>query len=636
MKNILLTISLVTALCSSAQNKYAVAAIPATLLKNAHVVKRMEDVRFEIVSLHETVYRRKFALTILDENGQDYADLVVNYDKLKKIESIEGALYDAAGNQLKKVKGKDIRDISAVQDISLFDDNRLKIHDFEYRSYPYTVEYDVEVSFNHSYIFPSWMPQNFENLAVEKSSYTMVCLENYNVRYKAFKYKGEPSATAEKGKKMLTWQVSNMPAFEKPYASPEWNELTTMVYFAPSDFEMQGYKANASSWQELGKFQILLSENRDKLPPAIVEKIVSLTEGISDPIEKVKKLYEYLQQNTRYISIQLGIGGLQPFEASYVAQKGYGDCKALSNYMYSMLKTIGVKSYYSWIQGGRDLDDRHMIEDFPSDQFNHIVLCVPFAKDTVWLECTSQTDPAGYMGGFTGNRKALAITEEGGKLIPTPRYGLEENLQSRTIKATLDDEGNLIADVKTKYKAQQQDYLYSAMNMLSKDKVKKMLNEELDFSTYEINDFSYSAKKDVLPEVDERLQLAVSGYATVSGKRLFILPNLMTRSSKKPINPEERNCDYVFDYAYRDIDSVEITIPSGYQLEALPQEMTLKTAYGNYSSKVRVEGTKIVYHRKIEHFAGRYAAKEGKALEQFFNDIYKADRSRVVLVKKEG
>ena len=249
MKNISLIVSLAITLCSSAQNKYPVAAIPASLLKNAHVVKRMENARFEIINLHETVYTRKYALTILDENGQDYADLVVGYDKLKKINNIEGALFDAAGNQLKKAKGKDIRDISAVQDISLFDDNRLKVHDFEYHSYPYTVEYEVEVSFNHSYIFPSWMPQNFQNLAVEKSSYTLVCPDNYNVRYKAFKYQGEPSITTEKGKKAMIWQISNLQAFEKPYASPMWNELTTMVYFAPSDFEMQGYKASASSWQ---------------------------------------------------------------------------------------------------------------------------------------------------------------------------------------------------------------------------------------------------------------------------------------------------------------------------------------------------------------------------------------------------
>jgi transglutaminase-like putative cysteine protease len=620
---------------SSYAGKYPSTEIPAALLKNAHAVKRMEEIRFEIKSLNETIHTRRFALTILDEQGQDYADLVVGYDKLRKVSSIEGTLYDAAGNQLKKVKGKEIKDVSAVQD-NLFDDSRLKVHAFDYHTYPYTVEYEVEIIYNQTYLFPSWMPQNAQYLAVEKSSYTLVSPENYAVRYKAFNYKPEPVTTSEKGKKTMTWSAANMPAFTKPYASPRWNELTTTVYFSPSEFQMENYKASAASWQELGKFGSQLTKDRDQLPPALLAKVQQLTTGITDPMEKVKKLYEFMQQNTRYISIQLGIGGLQPFEASYVAQKGYGDCKALSNYLYSMLKAIGIKSYQSWIQGGREIDDQYIMEDFPSDQFNHQVLFVPLAKDTMWLECTSQTNPAGYMGSFTGNRKALAITEDGGKLVSTPRYGLEENLQIRNIKAVLDEEGNLTANIRTSYKAQQQDYIFSMLNVLSKNKVKEYLNGDLDFSTYDIINFAYTPRKEVLPEVEEQLQLTVANYATVSGKRLFILPNMMTRSGKKPISPEDRKFDYVFEYAYRDIDSVEIAVPAGYQLEALPQSMNVKTPYGNYFSEVKVEGAKITYYRRMEHFAGRYPVNEGVAIEKFFTDIYKADRSRVVLVKKEA
>ena len=636
MRTLLLSGLLLTAIFSFAQNKYPVAAIPESLRKNAHVVKRMEELRFEVVRLNETIYTRKFALTILDEQGQEFAELVVGYDKLKKINHIEGALYDASGNQIKKIKGKDIRDLSAVQEISLFDDNRLKVHDFEYHSYPYTVEYEVEAEFNHTFYFPSWKPQSSDHLAVEQSSYTFVAPADYQLRYKAYNYKGEPLASTNNGKKQVRWEVKNQASIQKPYASPSWNELTTYVFLSSSDFEIEGYKGNSSSWAEFGKFFLALNQGRDKLPDPVIQKVASLTSGVADPKEKVYRLYHYLQQNTRYISIQLGLGGFQPFEASYVSQKGYGDCKALSNFMYSLLKVAGIKSHPVLINAGREPDAKSLVEELPSTQFNHMVLCVPFVKDTLWLECTSQSDPAGYMGGFTGNRKALAITEEGGKLVGTPRYGLDENLQLRKIKAVLDGEGNLQAVIHTIYKAQQQDYVFSMLNMLSKDRVKKMLNEELDFSTYDINDFSYKAKKETLPEVEEELKLSVSGYATVSGKRLFILPNLMTRSSHHPIDAAERTVDYVFDYAYRDIDSVEITIPAGYSLESLPEEKKIETAYGNYHSIVKVEGSKIIYYRKLDHFAGRYAAKEGEALEKFFTDIYKADRSRVVLVKKES
>lgn len=619
-----------------AQNKYPVSAIAPALLKDAHVVKRAEEVVFEIENIGEAVERRKVVLTILDDEGQRHAGMVVSYDRNHKAPDIEGVLYDAAGKELKKVKGKDIADYSAVSDISLYDDARMKVHDFKYAAYPYTVEYTVEQKYNTTYAFPDFEPQPYEHLAVEKSSYTLLAPASYKLRYKPFNYKTPPVETTVKDKKSMRWEVSNLAATTRPIASPPWHELTPTVFFAPSEFQMEGYKGNASSWEEYGRFNLMLNTDRDKLPADVLQKAKAIAEATSDPKEKVRKLYEFMQQHTRYISIQLGIGGLQPFDASYVAQKGYGDCKALSNYMYSLLKAVGIKSYYTTVKAGESTDDLSIIEDFPSHQSNHVVLFVPLAKDTVWLECTNQLVPAGYMGGFAGNRKALAITEDGGKMVSTPHYGVDENVQVRKITGTIDAEGNLVATVNTRYRAMQQDEKYGLVNEQSKEKIKEYLNGELSFASYEVADFSYQAKKDVLPEVDEQLKLTVGNYATVSGRRFFLTPNLMSRGGSKSLSSEDRNCDFVFGYSYRNIDSVEINIPSGYQLEAMPSETALKTPYGNYRSFVKLEGSKVFYYRMVERFSGRFPAKEGVQLAKFYEDIYKADRSRVVLVKKEG
>src|SRR5690349_18413596 len=83
---------------------YPVSTIPASLLKDADIVKRKEEVQFEIVNTHETITRRLYALTILNESGLDAAQFVAGYDKLRKIQSIEGSLYDAKGQLLKKLK----------------------------------------------------------------------------------------------------------------------------------------------------------------------------------------------------------------------------------------------------------------------------------------------------------------------------------------------------------------------------------------------------------------------------------------------------------------------------------------------------------------------------------------------------
>ena len=53
------------------EGEYAVSRIPAALLKNAHVVKRMEKISFEIVNTGEAIFKKIYAITILDENGDD-------------------------------------------------------------------------------------------------------------------------------------------------------------------------------------------------------------------------------------------------------------------------------------------------------------------------------------------------------------------------------------------------------------------------------------------------------------------------------------------------------------------------------------------------------------------------------------
>jgi hypothetical protein len=616
----------------AADPKYPVSAIPESLKKDADVVKRMEEISFQIINSGETILHKKYALTILNENGDEYAGISEYYDKLITITSIEGTLYDASGKVLKRTKNKDISDLSAVSGNNLMDDSRMKSHHFYFREYPYTVEYEVEQRFSNTLFFPNWYPQEDEKYAVEQSSYTVICPAEYVIRYRAFNYKGEPEVTMEKGKKKMHWNITAVPAIKLPFAAPSWKEMTTVIYFAPSDFEIQGYKGNMTSWKDFGKFQASLNEGRDVLPANIEETVNRLTAGISDTREKIRILYNFLQKNTRYISIQLGLGGWQPLPAKDVATKGYGDCKGLTNYMYSLLKAAGIKSNYTLVYAGGNKDV--LIDDFPSNRFNHVILCVPLAKDSVWLECTSQTLPAGYMSDFTGNRKALMITEEGGVVVRTPQYGIKENTQQRVIKAKLDEDGNLGMSVTASYGGTEQDDVSSLINGLSKEKVQKVLQKELELSTYDINSFKYEETKDVLPKVDEQLEISVSKYATISGKRLFIMPNILNRGGYVLNDQKDRAFDYVYDNAFRHDDTYEIEIPEGYELEAAPSDASFKSKFGTYTCSTKLVGHKIVYHRVREHFSGRYPAKEGIDLAKFFESVYRSDRSKMVLVKK--
>jgi len=616
-----------------ANGDYAVSKISPALLKNANAVLRFEEIKFEIVNTKEAIETNHYVITILNENGDKWAEFSEYYDKLREINFVEGFLYDANGKQLKKIKTKDLQDLSATGEESLVDDSRIKTHNFYYRAYPYTIEYSVEIRYNHTMFFPGWIPQGDEKLSVEQSSFTIICPSDYQFRFKAFNYNGEPQITTEKNKKITTWMAKDMSAIIKEINCPNWHELTTTVIAGPTDFQLGDYKGNMNSWNEYGKFLYQLKTGRDKLPDNVKQEVHKLADGIKDVRKKIEVLYEYLQKNTRYISIQLGIGGWQPFDADYVGKKGYGDCKALSNYMFSILKEAGIRSEYTEIVAGENAN--YMTDDFPSNQFNHVILFVPLAKDTVWLECTSQTLPAGYLSGFTADRFAFAIDENGSSLVRTPKYGLKDNIEIRKLNATLSDDASLKIETNTTYKGLEQDNVHNMINYLSKDKVKEYLQKRLNLATYDVDKFEYNEIKSTIPVVQEKLDLNVSNYATITGKRLFIIPNIMSRSDLKLNADDERKYDIVLHDEYKHIDTVEIDIPKGYEPESIPQPVTIETKFGKYLNSVKLSDNKILYYRTREQYSGTFPAKDYPDLVNYYDAIYKADRNKIVLIKKE-
>jgi len=188
------------------------------------------------------------------------------------------------------------------------------------------------------------------------------------------------------------------------------------------------------TWKNFGLWYYKLRKGRDKLPDEAIKEIKNIVSPSDNSEQKVVKLYKYLQSHTRYISVELGIGDWQPFDARYVYNHGYGDCKALSNYMISLLKEEGIKAYPVLIYSGSSVHP--LVKDFPSIQFNHVIVYVPLKNDSLWLECASQTDLPGEVDWDIENREALMVTPRGGVLIKLPKSTPTQNTQVRDIKLT--------------------------------------------------------------------------------------------------------------------------------------------------------------------------------------------------------
>ena len=614
-----------------AQN-YAVGFIPDSLFKNANVVQRVKETKIIIHSINSATVKTKYAYTVLNEKGNDVAEYVSLYDNFEKLSEASGKLFDASGKQIKSVKKKDMEDIAYDDNFSLIGDARIKRHNFYCKQYPYTIEYEQEEEYKGIYEFPSWSPISGTNYSVEKSIFFIEMPVDYNLRYKLINGAKEPTINKTEKIKTLKWEAGNIAALDYEPFQPSVKQFTSSVLIGPDDFEYGGYRGNLSTWDNYGKYYAALYKGRDVLPGNIKSQVHELTDGLTNREQKIKVLYNYLQKNTHYISIQLGIGGLQPFEASFVAEKKYGDCKALSNYMVSLLKEAGLKANLAIIYGGKGF--RELYEDFPKHYFNHVVVCVPNEKDTTWLECTSQTESAGYSGSFTGNRKALLITDDGGKLVNTPSYSSADNLQIRKVNATIDENGNLTADVYTHFTGMQQELQHSLLNDATAEQRQKYLNTKINLPTYNVNKIEYKETKGKVPVIDEYLKITAENYAAVTGKRLFIQPNLFNKESKLQGN-DNRKFAIELRETYRDADSIYIKIPAGYNVESMPKDIGIVNKFGNYTISYKMKNDLIELVRNMEQNQATFPPADYAGIVSFFDIMYKADRAKIVLVKNQ-
>lgn len=613
--------------------KFPVSAIPEELKANADIVQRESIVKFRINSKSKATYHVYYAVTILNDKGKRFATEVVGYDKLSKVTLFKGSVYDAAGNLIKKLKNNEITDQSSYDGFSLYSDNRLKAADLTQGVYPYTVEYEYEIEYKYLFFIPGYFG-GYERASNEHSSYELIYPPELKPRFKEINITNPPAVTKTKdGMESTLWKFGSEKSFKLETMGPPVQELAASILVAPSQFEYEGYFGTMNSWDEFGAWVGTLNKGRNNLPEETKQKIVQLTANKKTTEEKVKAVYEFMQARTRYVSIQLGIGGFQPFEASVVDQTGYGDCKALSNYMVSMLEVAGVKAHYVLIRAGRSA--AKIRQEFPSSQFNHAVAAVPNGKDTLWLECTSQTNPFGYIGTFTGDREALIITENGAKIVKTTSYPEALNVQYREADVFVSKAGDATAKVKTVYSGLQyeNDNLDALLNN-QYDLQKRWVMNTTDIPSFDVTSFKFENKKDKIPSATVSLDLSLRKFASVSGKRVMLTPNLMNRSKFIPEKLENRKTDIVEDFGYIDFDTIRYHIPEEIYPEVLPQPAKISSRFGEYESSYTLDQGLVVYTRKIKINKGRFPAASYPEFIDFYKSVNRADNAKLVFLNK--
>ncbi|MCK5171307.1 MAG: DUF3857 domain-containing protein [Bacteroidales bacterium] len=610
--------------------KYPVSEIDQALINNAKAIVRNHSTKFIVQSAGDGKMEITYAITIMNKSGIRYSFFAELYNKFFKIRNVKGTFYDEFGEQIKKLKKEDLIDVPAIAGYSLYEDNRAILYDPDIKDFPFTVEYSYTVDFDGFINYPDWNLYTDYNVSIQHKKLQLEIPKNMKVRSYCQNFNYKPIIGKDNEKTIYFWEANELPALqEEPYSLALLN-ASEVLYLAPEEFKIGGSKGNMKSWSAFGDWIYSLNKDRDIIPDETKAKIFELVKDAQTDIEKVKILYKYMQDKTRYVNISVGLGGWQPFEAEVVDRLSYGDCKALSNYMQSLLNIVGIESIYTLVRAGKDAP--FILSDFPMNQFNHAILCVPMEDDTLWLECTNPKIPAGYIGKFTDDRDVLLIKDNESKLTHTKVYRKEENALKRKIEFSINENGGGQASVLSTYTGLKTDEVYHITDATDKDK-KSNLYENIKIPDFTVEEYNFKIREDIIPEIDEEVTLTINKYGTIMGDRLIVPVNLMNRIDDLPKKVKNRNNNVIIRRSSIEVDSISYLIPDGYNFENVPDNLTINSQFGEYKAVIQIMNNVLSYKRTLTFDKGEYPANSYELLRDFMISISKADNGKFVLVK---
>ena len=552
------------------------------------VYSLLEEIQhIEIMDNFEVIHKIEQKHTIFSHEGLRHAYTSVFYDKLNSIEDFQLEVIDpASGKTLGKAKTKDMVDAAIYSRSSIFDDNRHKYYEVKSSKFPVIVNVKIETKASSNFQLDEWVPVHYYNQKVVKSTLTVVYPEQIGLRYKALNLLGEQNEKKSDGKVEMTWVEKDLPV-QLPDLKKEDDYK---LLLAPVSFALGEYVGRMEDWAGLAAWQYKLNEGRRSLPKDFENRLREMVAGAESDFEKVQILYAYLQKNYRYVSIQLGIGGWQTMAATDVVKYSYGDCKGLTNLMQAMLKAVNVPSNYTLVFAGENADD--IETDLPSNQFNHVILQVPLENGTnpVWLECTSNSLPAGFLGSFTKDRHVLVITEDGGFLTKTPSYNsFDWNAVHSQNEVKIDVSGNASIATKIKIDGNFAEDLLGVQRYLDSREQKDYLHRNSPVSGLVINDYHL--------EVDNIDSLLVANLSYDGFIQRFV-QNTAKRMILKPFLGKLTE-DMLVNNSLNQKDEYQIELPEAMEAENLSEELVLEEDGVKVTLKSTLDGKTLSVSRAI-------------------------------------
>ena len=631
IKKLLLALFVCPLLTFSQELNFSALNVDSALSQGADSVIRHEEITIDLSNegkLKTTIYR---VVTVYNKSGLSDVNAYAGYDNNSKVTSIEAVIYSLLGEEKQKIKKRDFKDVSAVSGGSLYEDSRVLYLEYTPTSYPFTIRFTSETESETTAFLRPWMPVSKYESGTQFSQFTVIHNPENTLHTKSTNFEGYDIVKEETPDK-TTWTARNIAPISWEYRSKSLDQRVPRVKCFFDSFYLEGVPGIAGNWKDFGKWMHdeLVSDTQD-LDAQTTTQVKNMVADLPDDEAKARAIYQYVQDKVRYISVQVEIGGWKPMKASDVERLSYGDCKALSNYTQSLLKAVGIKSYYTILYG--DTNKESLETDVVAMQGNHVILGVQLGDEIKFLECTSQEKPFGYMGVFTDDRDVLLITEEGGELARTTKYAQDDNVEAIAANFALDSLGNLAGSISRNSKG-----IYYSSRMQLDHKNEKDLTDYY-YNTWDgINSLLVTNvelknnKQDVF--FNEDMKFDAPNYASKINTNYLMRVNPFALSRDAiPPRYSNRKSNFIILRGTIEKQELAIHIPENFKVSSLPDPVEISEDFASYTVSYKIKDGIIYYNRILRLNEGDYPVETYENYREFYKKVVRLDSQKVLIEK---
>jgi hypothetical protein len=283
------------------------------------------------------------------------------------------------------------------------------------------------------------------------------------------------------------------------------------------------------------------------------------------------------------------------------------------------------------LYGGRGKTD--IESNFVSMQGNHMILTIPNGGENIFLECTSQDAPFGFLGTFTDDRDVLVIKPDGGEIVHTQEYIDKYNSQFSLGNYSLTANGDLSGKIEIVSQGSQYSQKEPIENLQPKEKEEHYKQYWNTINNLKINILTFLNDKSSV-SFTEKAEISAVNYGNLlAGKMMFAI-NAYNQYAGGIKRIRNRKNPFEIQRGFSDSDEITVSLPREFSIEFLPSNFELKSKFGVYKTEfIKTEGNTIVYKRSLFIKKGLYSNTEYDEYRLFIEQVSRNDNAKIILTK---